>query len=172
MLIVVEGIDRVGKTTLCNKLQEIGCKVFKDSLFKCLTECTNREKALLAASSMHTLVNFANLFPNEIVVLDRFHATEFVYGAIEREEFSLKAYERFVCIEALLEKMEDNYLYVFVEPVDLSWSIQRHGKDLTKHQELFETVYETIDKKNKMKVNFYTLDEVVEKIKSSQGGVR
>lgn len=170
VIVVIEGIDRVGKTTLCNKLQEIGCKVFKDDLLECLQTHNADEKAIMATSSMNTLVNFAKLFKNEIIILDRFHATELVYSVVDRKVNNYSAMTRFLAIESELKKLENDYLYVFVEPTDIEWSSQKHGKDLSFHETFFEVIYEDIiDEKNKMKVNFNSLDEVITKIKNLKG---
>lgn len=177
MIIVVEGIDRVGKTTLCNKLKDdlsnFNVFIFKDERMKELEQLKNYQKLEPAMSSMNTIINMYqqlrdNKVENVTFILDRFHATEYVYGVLERNYFPGVAKDYFDAIEKKLEQLEtldgEEYLFVLVEPIDLDKSSQEHGKELRMHQTVFDALFNMIPENNKMKTDFNHLDETAKEI--------
>lgn len=133
MIFIVEGIDRVGKTTLCNLLKsEFGLPIFKDEFRYGNYDCAH-EKAN----------TFLNLIENGIVkdvIVDRFHWSEFVYGKINRGVEDSK-----VCldIENRLKQVGNSQvvMMIYVRPENIEQSIKEHGSDLHKHNELFKKLY-------------------------------
>lgn len=162
-IIVVEGIDRVGKTTLCNMLKEVfgdKAKMFKDDFANFMQSCTNNEKSIAAYSSMNSIIGLSNSlgYDDEVLILDRFHATEFVYGIIEREANEIESLQRFNEIEKKLEMLEKDYLYVYIKPTNVTLSSKLHGSDLQKHDEEFEFIYfNAISPANRMTFDFNSL---------------
>ena len=81
MIIVVEGIDRVGKTTLCNKIKEMtGYEIFKHSGnfdYKRMDNDNETDKMLQVLKIAE--IGKAN------IIFDRFHFSDFCYGTIERD---------------------------------------------------------------------------------------
>ena len=167
MIIVIEGIDRVGKTTLCNMLSsQLDIAVFKDSRMVELENIPSYQKADAAVSSMNTIVNmYEQLYAScdLSIVLDRFHATEYVYGTLERNSFVYKANEYFEAIEKRLE--EQDYLFVLVKPTDIKESSKQHGKNLEMYETAFEALFEKIPEEYKIKTDYNHLNEVVAEIK-------
>lgn len=160
MIVVVEGIDRVGKTTFCNALKEkFGEKVviFKDEMAEFLREERKNKQMLMAASSMNTIINFHNQFlQDKVLVLDRFHTTEYVYGVVERGVKKKKAKRIMMSIESELNKLDGDYRYIYMRPMSLKRSSEEHGGDLTRHYEMFEDVYGKLDCR-RMVVNYNTM---------------
>lgn len=172
MIIIVEGIDRVGKTTLINKLAE-SCDIrpFVDSYLKfnylnyvtdtLMTVEGNRDDIIANTEKINSLLNFLEQFGDRIgnVVFDRLHMSEFVYGANDRNYFSFEAFNNF---DVRLSKL--GALIVYVEPKDLEWSSKQHGSNLSYHRSSFEHI---IDKSEceVLRCNIDTLDEAVAKIK-------
>lgn len=166
MIIIIEGIDRVGKTTLCNELKNNlpNALIFKDERMNELERLSNYQKLEPAMSSMNTIINMYEQFKdncNEDVtfVLDRFHATEYVYGVLERNYFPAIAKDYFDVIERRLEQLD--YLFIFVEPTDLNKSSTEHGKELKMHQKVFSSLFEQIPEKKKIKTDFNHISDVV-----------
>ena len=131
MVVIVEGIDRVGKTTLCNMLKEkLGYPVFKEDVrdFK----GANMQYANFC--SMASIINMCKCL-NANIIFDRFFATEYVYGLIERG-YSLQTAD--MINESIVELLNDiQCVFVYVRPTDVLASSKEHGKNLEKHDKLF-----------------------------------
>lgn len=163
-IIIVEGIDRVGKTTLCNKIhEEINLPIFKyDSKLIKREERTNRyetDKTLLT-------LELCNLF-HSFIIFDRLHLSDYVYGIIQRQYDVQEATKNFMLIENYLEDMKDEVILLLVTPTDIQRSSREHGSDLSRHEKLFEEIYNKSKIKNKMKCNYNTLNEVINFIRST-----
>ena len=172
MILIVEGVDRVGKTTLVNKITE-NChiKPFIDSYLKfsyfdlkCNQENIvkgDRNCIIANTEKINSLVNFYEQFYDKItdVIFDRLHLSEFVYGMCDREYTS---FEAFKILDEKLAKL--NALIIYIEPKDLEWSSNKHGSNLEHHYNTFEYILNET-KCEVIRCNFDTLDEVVSKIK-------
>lgn len=153
MIIIVEGIDRVGKTTLCNMIEEqTGIKVFKNESFY-----GKRLGAETEIELMNELVNFIDCV-NCDIVLDRFHLSEYVYGVCNRGYNNLDVME----IDEALSKKD--CILIYVRPTDLNVSSMMHGESLSSHNVLFECVYNT-SKIKKFSCNYKSLYEAVNFVK-------
>jgi negative regulator of sigma E activity len=172
MIIIVEGIDRVGKTTLVNKITEnCNVKSFVDSYKKfsffdyeskkLLEFDGSRNNVVANTEKMNSLVNIFEQFENEIgnILLDRFHLSEFVYGFVDRKYYSLEA---FYSLDERLAKL--GAIIIYVEPKDVEWSSHQHGSDLKNHLNMFENVLGQTSC-GVVRCNFDTLDIVVSKLK-------
>jgi thymidylate kinase len=156
MIVIIEGIDRVGKTTLANKLcKELGFKKFSmKNLFPFDNMPHNVE-------INNAIVEMLKLCEDKVdLVFDRFHMTELVYGLIDRKYDGTKAYGY---INGILESL-NNTVLVAVKPKDIARSSKEHGKDLSKHEEMFEFLFEKYAG-NKMLTSYDTLDETVKIVK-------
>lgn len=84
LIVVVEGLERTGKTTLCKEFEERGFVYFKD--FNRINKhlCAGMESRLDT-----TLTFLQNLSENGVnVVVDRLHLSEYAYGKIFRKGHS------------------------------------------------------------------------------------
>ena len=84
LIVVVEGLERTGKTTLCKEFEERGFVYFKD--FNRINKhlCAGMESRLDT-----TLTFLQNLSENGVnVVVDRLHLSEYAYGKIFRKGYS------------------------------------------------------------------------------------
>ena len=157
MIIIVEGIDRVGKTTLCNKLkEELNIPIFKNE------RVCNRMLYNIEVELANQLTNFLSDV-NCDVILDRFFYSEFVYGLADREyrnDFVLSLDEK-------LSKL--NVLFILVEPTDIDRSSDEHGKDLLLHKTLFDYCFDKSKIEHKIKVDYSTLDDAVNWVRRTMG---
>ena len=160
MIIIVEGIDRVGKTTLVNKLKEsTGFPVFKhDGSFFDYSKMDNMNET----DKMVQLLEFAKVTNKPSVIFDRFHASDFVYGSLERGYNEKEAECNFNRIEFAMQGLQ--VAFVLVNPTDIEWSSKQHGKDLKLHQASFRSIFEKSKIQYKYECTFLTIDETVEKI--------
>lgn len=162
MLIIVEGIDRVGKTTLCNMLSKsFGIKIFKhdSKLFK-LEKMDNDNETDKAIK----IYELCKLLKGNLI-LDRSYWSDFVYGVLERGYSILDALENLKKIESVYK---NGVIIVYVKPVDLKFSSKLNGADLTKYNDLFESVR----KGTKCKVidcTYESLEKVVAELSSILG---
>lgn len=149
MIIVVEGIDRVGKTTLCKKLSEkTGYPIFKNQpVFREREQSTEIEL-------MNQLVSIAEYTAVDMI-LDRFHLSEFVYGYINRGYVNGSV----MSIDERLSKL--GAWLIVVSPTDVKRSSDEHGSSLMEHEKLMNTMF-LASKMKKIKCDYFTLDKVVE----------
>lgn len=177
MIIIIEGIDRVGKTTLCEMIEEKyadseGFRRFKDDTryaHDYLNRAVNTEK-------INTLQNLIEAGFVDNIILDRYHITEFVYGAIERSYKNDDMYDidRRLAIVGGSDHVEDEdeidsammvdglfhteVVLIYVVPVDIKKSSEEHGYNLERHLKWFNGFYENSLIENKIKVDYETLD--------------
>lgn len=165
MIIIVEGIDRVGKTTLCNMLNEkLGIAVFKDDICESMKKKDAETKSIAALNAMKSIVNVCSSLKANLVI-DRFHATEAVYGCINRGINKYTSTARFIETQIKIEEaMNGEFLYVFVKPIDLKMSEEKHGESLSKHEEMFEMLYCLIPENNRISVDFNSLDDALKEV--------
>ena len=156
-LIIVEGIDRVGKTTLCNMLKDkLGFKIYKhknDNFNYSKMDNDNETDKMLQLLDLYEQIG-----SDVNIVFDRFHWSDFVYGKIERNYNEDKAVSNLYKITKRLNDL--NALVIFVQPTNLCESSKQHGKDLIKHAELFEAVFDD-SKIKKFKCDYNTLSDAV-----------
>jgi nucleoside 2-deoxyribosyltransferase/thymidylate kinase len=84
LIVVVEGLERTGKTTLCKEFEKRGFVYFKDF------NRINKHICMGMESRLDTTLTFLqNLSENGVnVVVDRLHLSEYAYGKIFRKEYS------------------------------------------------------------------------------------
>lgn len=85
LIVVVEGLERTGKTTLCKEFEKRGFVYFKDF------NRINKHNRIGMESRLDTTLTFLqNLSENGVnVVVDRFHLSEYAYGRTFRNEKSM-----------------------------------------------------------------------------------
>ena len=157
MMIIVEGIDRVGKTTLCNYLSlahdmPIYRHVGERDLSK-ITNVTETEKVL----QISEICRLTNAF----VIFDRFYS-DYVYGRVERGYDIYEADRNFKLIDDFIANNLSDTILVLVSPTDIKWSSQEHGSDLNKHNALFNYLYEKSTINNKFNCTYDTLQDAFE----------
>lgn len=159
MIIIVEGIDRIGKSTLCKKLSDkLGFPIYKEiGVEKKSREGNTRSQMSLLSLSQSTKCN---------VIFDRLFASEFVYGMLERNYVVIEAIKDFNDALDALTKISD-VIYVGMYPTDIKKSSKEHGKDLSEYDRLFTMtnrfVKEKLSKKQDARVifcNYHDIDRV------------
>lgn len=159
MIIIVEGIDRVGKTTLCEKLsKELGFSIFKDKW----RGPTNDQLAI--KEKFNTLLNVIATYDN--IIIDRFHLTELVYNSFRGDDF-----EDYSVIDKLLSQRPT--LLILVQSEDIEESSRQHGRDLFGHELMFRALFLGTNIESKKKLTYKQFDsyvEVLSRILRSSGG--
>lgn len=161
MIIIVEGIDRVGKTTLCNKLhEEFNIPIYKHNGIIPYNKMDNFEET----DKMIYVKEFIEL-TNISLIFDRFHLTDFVYGELERNYDIINAKNNFKIIDDAISELDDVFL-IYILPTDIQKSSKEHGKDLRTHDSKFYYLFKKSKIKNKWRCTYNTLDEAILFIKS------
>lgn len=156
MIIIVEGVDRVGKTTLVKLLkQEFDIKSFRgnDTLPCDLSQLDNMNET----DKMLKIIEICRMF-NFDIIFDRFYWSDFVYGCLERHYDFTKALEYIDMIENELKQL--NVVVVYIKPIDIKKSSEQHGKDLEKHEKLYNFIFD-VSKVDKIKCSYNSLQEAV-----------
>lgn len=152
-MIIVEGIDRVGKTTLVNLLKEKTGLPVLDDLYLYETKDMRKDKRV-NVEKIKTIVNFARDVSDKFIV-DRLHWSEMIYGYCDR------GYDNVVpVLDVEDELVKVGAKIILVVPTDIESSSKQHGKDLSKHAELFEAVFDD-SKMKKFKCDYNTLSDAV-----------
>lgn len=154
-VVVIEGIDRVGKTTLANIIKEkYGAIVLKDKMKNgmSINEVFNKAKKRfglfygksflenIIEEKLNTTLNVIDSMKelDDIIVIDRFHISEYVYGTVER---SCDSEISFRNIDDRLKSMDA--LLIYVRPTDVDKSSEEHGKDLMLHDFFMEETFKS-----------------------------
>ena len=162
MIIIIEGIDRVGKTTLADAIKEkFNIPIFKQERVGGNDLSTQFMSDVNYGSTLGQ-IRFWNWSGfNDHIIVDRFHWTEAVYSLIDRNND--KPMEHIPSIEAYMSQCKDKYLIVQVMPTDIEWSSTQHGADLSRHQAQFDMLYDKCNL-NKCRCDRFSYDYVLNKI--------
>lgn len=164
-ILVIEGIDRVGKTTLVTRItnifkgnKHITTAIIKDSFLKVSDMMSKEIQAEKLMTEVNCLLGLSksDLSDNLVVILDRFHLSEYVYGKCERGYENKDVWT----IDKLLNDICDTTL-ILVNPTSIDRSSKEHGSDLSKHMKEMQdaALRSSIDKK--IICNYDTLDDAV-----------
>lgn len=163
MIIIVEGIDRVGKTTLVNKLSEaLDIPIIKQTRIGG-NKTSAEDIVSVNYGRAAGLVDFWNnkVF-NTDIILDRFFWTEAVYNKCDRHiDRSIATAKG---LDDVMQIVKEKYLVILVDPTDIKWSSEKHGKDLTNHQHWFNKLF-NMSGLNKLRCDFNSLDDTVNEVK-------
>lgn len=162
MVYIVDGIDRVGKSTLARKLaSSLGAIIFKDSFYSVYT--SKDVNAACGIEKLQTTLNMLVTLQKKgiHVVLDRFHLTEAVYGKLSRgySTVELLSFDR-----QLAGILGDNVCLTLVKPTSVDRSSEEHGSDLSKHELMFCTLYEASSIAKKHAIDYTQIDSYVDEL--------
>lgn len=175
MIIIVEGIDRVGKSTLVEKLvSECGCvqymcrqamypvwKIEDGKIASAPEVCdiSKHDDYMINLAKMNAEVCMLEaLMPHvdKPIVIDRLHFSEAVYGNADRD---------YSCSEAFFDfdyrLSELGAMVLYVEPTDVKQSSEEHGEDLSLHEKMFDDLLK-VTACPVQRLKFDQIDEVVE----------
>lgn len=169
MIILVDGIDRTGKTTLVEKLSmEFNYPVFKDDTRYSLSH----GNMVLNSEKLNTLINVIEKGLVKDAIFDRFHWTEFIYGKVDRGYVNCDVYD----MERRLENYSiktGNVVQVIMYPDDIDRSNKEHGSGLNEHMFLFDFVANMTNVYT-IKATYNSIDDCIQKISQiiKHGGTR
>ena len=137
MLVIVEGIDRSGKSTLCKALSMTTRKysIFKDKCEISSSQSVLQEKVLTTLSLLEQIHEHDN------IIVDRLFLTELVYGIVDRGYFDKEFYDILV---RRLDALRHKIVLVLVKNDSVDLASSAHGSDLSLHQSLFEFFFNIV----------------------------
>lgn len=153
MIVVIEGIDRVGKTTLANMFKKAGFVYLKDEFI--IDKGFLNNFSDYSVGKCDSFVAIAKELHNKgkNVVIDRLHMTEIVYGEVVRGEANVEA-----CLAIDMKLASMGAILCLVNPTDIDMSNEQAGVDQTPHQHLFN-IYSTLSAMNVVTCYYNTLDQ-------------
>lgn len=158
MIVIVEGIDRVGKTTLCNALStRLNLPIYKHNISRIDYPKMDNDNE---TDKMLQLIELLRM-TNSSIIFDRFHLSEYVYGTIERDYDKEHALSNFKLIDDELKFK--HIVLILVQPTDVEQSSREHGLSLVKHSEAFDKLFELSDIR-KLTCTYDTIDKIVEEV--------
>lgn len=164
MVIIVEGVDRVGKSTLVNKLQKLlNAKVIHSQKIDKEEDAKKYYKDLLSS--------FEN-YKDEVLICDRCHLGEIVYSPIYRNYSGLYVYD----YEQTTDFWNNNvYLFLLTDtPENLRKRDDGNSLDINKLEEeiqSFNLAFEGSNIKNKFIVDSNETDFILDYIEAEYAGI-
>lgn len=134
MIVILEGVNRTGKTTIANELTKLGYTYFKDlNVEEVINDKTINKKSFYKGRIIAT-VEFLQYIKINLII-DRYHYSEFVYGLIRRNyiaDYILSIDKILATLNTKLILMDDD-----IEKIN-----ERAKKDLTIEKKAFDVIYE------------------------------
>lgn len=160
MIIIVEGISRVGKTTLCNKLKV----KYNLPIYKHNHKIVNYDKMKdeVEKEKMLCMIDVYRTIPSNII-FDRFHFSNVVYGILLRNYDKQKAFNNCKIIEEYL-KSAGRVILIKVSPNNIEESSRQYGSDLKPFEKLMQKLYNN-SILEKYECNYATEDKLIEELK-------
>lgn len=170
MIVIVEGIDRVGKSTFCRELsKDTYWPVYKhDSKqfdYKLMDNMNETDKMLQLLDLYDGL--YEQLTAGSGIIFDRFHLSDFAYGCGIRKGYDdLVAFDRFRSIEERLLEMRETVVLVLM--YDSSGTMRasiEHGSSLDGIDKSMRRLYEA-SKLRKIMVEYKDILKAIDAIDS------
>ena len=145
MVIIIEGLDRTGKTTLANELSKrFNIPIYKKDREE-LGATFEDDEYINLGDSLATIKLFnSELFKGRHVILDRFHWSEYVFNMVDRCGSLCTMYLNAVYDE--MAKNPSNYVIIHMRPVSIARCAAededgRSVERFAKYYEFFDAVH-------------------------------
>lgn len=158
MIVVIEGIDRVGKTTLARKLVKGGFTYLKDEFVLSKEFITSFDDYSVGKCDSFLAVIRQLSDEGKNIVIDRLHITELVYGKSKRGKCNEAA-----CHALDMELANMGALLCLVEPANLELSNRLANDDQTMMHGLF-SYYTSVSSMPSIVTNYDRLDATADYI--------
>lgn len=159
-IIIVEGISRVGKTTLCNKINKLyNIPIYKHNKniiqYSDMNDRNEVEKMMVMLDVYRTI-------PSNII-FDRFHFSNTVYGILLRNYDINESINNIKIIEKYIKSINSRCILIKVSPTDIKESSRQYGKDLTQFENWFQKLY-NISILEKYECDYNSQDKLIDKL--------
>lgn len=136
-IIIIEGADRIGKTSLCGTLEtHLGIKIYKRP-----SDGFDFTRLRCGGVGLETCELLSHLRKTgESIIFDRLHLSEYVYGKLDRMYNEWDNICWFDAMESFMQGLD--VTLIIGRPVDEGWSSMKHGKSIKMYDELFVKIAE------------------------------
>lgn len=172
MLILIEGIDRVGKSTLAEKLhQAIGGSILLDRTYDdSIAEFLKMEHSQSTTNARELeLINvydsMMEVNQNTVLIVDRFHLSTALYESVLRNNYT-SAMVASKQIDRHFMGRKDIVL-VHVKPSDIELSSMLHGSDLSNDARFMQMLVDDSFIVNKIDVDWFMIQNCIDSIVAS-----
>lgn len=172
MLILIEGIDRVGKSTLAEKLHQaidgsiLLDRTFDDSIVEFLkmehSQSTTNARELELINVYDSMME-AN--QNTVIIVDRFHLSTALYESVLRNNYTSSMVASKQIDRHFIDRSD--IVLVHVKPSDIELSSRLHGSDLSNDARFMQMLVDDSFIKNKFEVNWFMIQNCMDSIVAS-----
>ena len=171
MIVIAEGIDRVGKTTFCRELsKDTYWPIYKHDNkqfdYKLMDNMNETDK-MLQLLDLYDSLN-EQLVVGSGIIFDRFHFSDFAYGCSARKDYNESvAFDNFISIEKRLLAMQETVVLVLMydSKGTMRASIE-HGSNLDEIDKSMKRLYKA-SKLRKMMVEYKDILKAIDAIGSA-----
>lgn len=138
MVIIIEGLDRTGKTTLANELSKrFNIPIYKKDREEFDVFTVKDDELVNLGDSIATIKLFnSELFKGRHVILDRFHWSEYVFNTVDRGGYLGREYLRYVCDE--MNNNPSNYIVIHMHPTNIIDSAKEDGRGIERFVDYYK----------------------------------
>lgn len=159
-IIIVEGISRVGKTTLCNKINKLyNIPIYKHN--KNIIQYSDMDDRN-EVEKMMVMLDVYRTIPSNII-FDRFHFSNTVYGILLRNYDINESINNIKIIEKYIKSINSRCILIKVSPTDIKESSRQYGKNLTQFENWFQKLY-NISILEKYECDYNSQDKLIDKL--------
>lgn len=148
-IIIVEGADKIGKSTLCGTL-----KTHLDiNIYKRPSDEFDFTRLHCGGVALETCKLLSHLRKTGAsIIFDRLHLSEYVYGKIDR---NYNEWDNICWFNAMEDFMQGlDVTLILGRPCDLSFSNAAHGSDITPYDKCFVDIYKRSRIKKKIEYHW------------------
>lgn len=160
-IIIVEGIDRVGKTTLCEKLS----KAFDLEIYNRPSDGFDFSKLKCGDvyREEYKLLQDIEDKREKPYIFDRFNMSEYIFGAYFRHYDMITNRREYYIIDSKLTELKA--ILILVVPTDIARSNAEQGYDQSHLNTSFLTMFTNSSIRRKYIVSYDAFDKIIEQIK-------
>ena len=136
-LIIVEGVDKIGKTTMCGTL----ATHLDVHIYKRPSDEFDFTRLVCGGVGLETCKLLSHLRKTGAsIIFDRLHLSEYVYGKINRHYDEMDNLCWFDAMEDFMQGLD--VTLILGRPCDLGFTNRAHGSDVRPYDEAFVKIFE------------------------------
>ena len=136
-IIIVEGVDKIGKTTLCGTLEgHLNIHTYKRP-----SDEFDFSRLVCGGVAQDVIQQLSYLRKKGThIIFDRLHLSEYVYGKIDRNYDEHDNICWFDAVEDFMQGLD--VTLILGRPCSLRWTNEMHGQDVTPYDKCFTKIFE------------------------------